>query len=112
MKLKIRFLKNNSLAQGMLEYVTLLTIVALVLGSMRLYFSRGIQSVVKVAADQLGSQSKLANKDLDSTAHYQVTIPLDTSSDETKENKDGYTFWRRRDNTEIKTSISIDMDSD
>lgn len=42
--------------QSVLEYVIILGIVAIALAAMLLYFRRGIQSVVKIAADELGNQ--------------------------------------------------------
>ena len=52
----------NTQGQTVLEYVLLLGIVTLVLVYMGTDFRRGIQSVVKVTADQLGNQ---ANADQD-----------------------------------------------
>ena len=45
-------------AQGMLEYVVLLGVVALALTVMQLYFKRAIQATVKLAADEIGEQKK------------------------------------------------------
>lgn len=43
-------------AQSILEYAIVLGIVAIALSAMSLYFRRGIQAVVKVAADEAGNQ--------------------------------------------------------
>lgn len=48
--------KKKNIAQSILEYTVLLTVVAAALVAMKIYFQRGIQSVVKVAADEIGSQ--------------------------------------------------------
>jgi len=47
-------MKNNS--QGILEYAVVLGVVIVALVAMSLYFRRGIQAVIKVAADEAGSQ--------------------------------------------------------
>lgn len=57
-------------AQSILEYVVLLGIVGLALGTMGLYFRRSIQSVIKIAADELGSQ-----EDTEEESLYTRTIP-------------------------------------
>jgi len=43
-------------AQSILEYAIVLVLVALALAGMAMYFRRGIQSVVKIAADEAGNQ--------------------------------------------------------
>lgn len=47
---------RNKKAQSILEYAVLLGLVGLALSAMQIYFKRGIQSVIKVAADEVGSQ--------------------------------------------------------
>jgi Flp pilus assembly pilin Flp len=47
-------MRNNG--QSIIEYAIVLGVVAVVLASMSLYFRRGIQSVVKAAADEAGNQ--------------------------------------------------------
>ncbi|MDD5196838.1 MAG: hypothetical protein WC937_02715 [Candidatus Omnitrophota bacterium] len=50
-------MKNRFVAgQSVLEYVIILSIVAIALAAMSIYFRRGIQSVVKIAADEVGNQ--------------------------------------------------------
>lgn len=49
-------MKNN--AQSILEYAIVLTIVTMALSVMSLYFRRGIQSVIKIAADDAGNQEE------------------------------------------------------
>ncbi|MDD2679217.1 MAG: hypothetical protein PHO03_00225 [Candidatus Omnitrophica bacterium] len=46
----------KSKAQSIMEYVIVLGLIALALAAMSLYFRRGIQSVVKIAADEMGDQ--------------------------------------------------------
>ena len=48
-------MKNKS--QSILEYAIVLGVVIVALSAMSLYFRRGIQSVIKVAADEVGNQS-------------------------------------------------------
>ncbi len=43
--------------QSIMEYAIVLGVVAIALASMSLYFRRGIQSVVKAAADEAGNQT-------------------------------------------------------
>ena len=43
-------------AQSTLEYAVIIAVVAAVLTGMRFYFQRGLQSAIKVAADQIGTQ--------------------------------------------------------
>lgn len=50
-------MKNNK-AQSLIEYGLILGIVTVALLSMQAYFKRGIQSVVKVAADDYGPQGE------------------------------------------------------
>ncbi|MFA5401871.1 MAG: hypothetical protein WC359_15570 [Dehalococcoidia bacterium] len=47
---------RNNRGQSILEYAIVLGIVAIALASMSLYFRRGIQSVIKAAADEAGDQ--------------------------------------------------------
>lgn len=51
----LRRLRNKK-AQSILEYAVLLGLAGIALFSMQVYFKRGIQSVIKVAADEVGSQ--------------------------------------------------------
>ena len=50
--------KTKHKAQNILEYTILLGIISLALSGMSLYFRRGIQAVVKLAADEVGEQKK------------------------------------------------------
>jgi hypothetical protein len=45
-------------AQAISEYLVLITVIAAALGMMQLYFRRSIQAVVKIAADEVGSQKQ------------------------------------------------------
>lgn len=51
----LRMLRNKK-AQSILEYAVLLGLAGIALSSMQVYFKRGIQSVIKVAADEVGKQ--------------------------------------------------------
>lgn len=55
--------KMKSKAQSMLEYAVLVGIIALALAGMSLYFRRGIQAAIKVAADEIGNQSEAEETD-------------------------------------------------
>jgi hypothetical protein len=48
--------KSYSLGQSILEYTVVLAVVAAAVAAMQLYFKRGVQSAIKVAADQVGTQ--------------------------------------------------------
>jgi len=48
---KMRAMKRKHKAQGMVEYAVILGVIALAIMSMQVYFKRGIQSVIKVVAD-------------------------------------------------------------
>ena len=47
-------MKNKS--QSILEYAIVLGVAIVALSAMALYFRRGIQSVIKIAADEAGNQ--------------------------------------------------------
>ncbi|MCX5704000.1 MAG: hypothetical protein NT066_05895 [Candidatus Omnitrophica bacterium] len=52
-------MRNKSrAAQSILEYTLIISIVAVALFAMQLYFRRGIQAVVKLAADDIGNQQE------------------------------------------------------
>ena len=59
--------------QSILEYVLLVGIVTLVLVYMGTDFKRGIQSAVKVTADQLGSQTN-ADQEFDSSVQQSILV--------------------------------------
>lgn len=50
--------RNNKMGQSILEYAIVLAVVITVLGVMQIYFKRGIQSVVRAAADEVGDQKQ------------------------------------------------------
>lgn len=54
-------------AQSILEYVVVLGVVGMALGTMGLYFRRGIQAVIKVAADEVGIQEDAEDDPLKGT---------------------------------------------
>lgn len=51
-------IKMKTKASSILEYAIVLGVIALALSSMQYYFRRSIQSVIKVAADEIGDQKK------------------------------------------------------
>jgi len=51
-------MKMKKNAQAIAEFLILLTVIAAALGMMQLYFRRSIQSVIKIAADEVGSQKE------------------------------------------------------
>jgi len=51
-------MKMKKKGQSIIEYAVILGVIAVALSVMQLYFQRGIQGVVKVAADEVGSQKK------------------------------------------------------
>lgn len=54
--------KYNKVAQGMLEYILLIGIIVTALMAMTQAIKRGTQSIVKVAADQIGLQQNADQK--------------------------------------------------
>ncbi len=48
---------KNSKGQNLIEYALILGIIAVALFAMQTYFQRGIQSVIKVVADDYGPQA-------------------------------------------------------
>ena len=63
-----RFLKNNSQAQIFLEYTVVCGVVIMILISMNMTIKRGIQGMIKSAADQIGDQANSDQK-FDETGH-------------------------------------------
>ena len=47
----MKIMSRKHKAQGMVEYAVILGVIALAIMSMQVYFKRGIQSVIKVVAD-------------------------------------------------------------
>jgi len=67
--------KPGNKAQNFVEYTLILGVVGLALFSMQTYFKRGIQSVIKVTADDLGPQGDpLFMKSIDSPEVYKAKI--------------------------------------
>lgn len=54
----MRYRRTNNKAQNFVEYTLVLGIAVLALFSMQTYFKRGIQSTIKVVADDLGPQGE------------------------------------------------------
>lgn len=50
-------IKKKTKAQSIIEYVILLVVIGAALSAMQLYFRRGIQAAVKLAADEVGNQA-------------------------------------------------------
>jgi hypothetical protein len=57
MKIKLK-------AQSILEYAVVLAVVSAALAGMQLFFRRGIQASIKLAADQIGAQQDSADVDI------------------------------------------------
>lgn len=57
-------IRKHNKAQSLIEYGLILGIITVALLSMQVYFKRGVQSVVKVVADDFGPQGE-AVKDLE-----------------------------------------------
>jgi Flp pilus assembly pilin Flp len=51
---KMRMMKRKHKAQSLVEYTMILGVIALAIMSMQVYFKRGIQSLIKVVADDYG----------------------------------------------------------
>ncbi len=67
----IKAFGNDRVAQSMIEYILLVGIVTIVLIYMGTDFKRGLQSVVKTTADQMGTQAN-SDQDFNSTAGFLV----------------------------------------
>ncbi|MFH1397225.1 MAG: hypothetical protein ABIH27_01570 [Candidatus Omnitrophota bacterium] len=96
-------IKINNRAQGVLEYVVILGVVAVALMSMTLYFRRGVQAVVKAAADELGSQSDSQSQPgrgtlTDSTSTSTVNIAHSKTTDTGGGLTDQILEWNARTN--------------
>ena len=73
-------MKNRG--QSILEYTVVLSLVVLVLSAMSFYFRRGIQSVVKVAADEAGNQSDA--EDINPTPGTKTSSAINRQTQSTK----------------------------
>ena len=79
-------MKNRFLAgQGVLEYVIMLGIVVIALAAMSLYFRRGIQAVVKVAADEAGNQKDA--EDINPTTGIKTSSTINRQTSVTQRNR-------------------------
>jgi len=77
-------LKEQKEAQTISEYIILIGIVAVALAAMQPLVKRGIQSIVKVTADQLGQQSN-ADQEVDEEKSYLLGTFSDRRGRSTKE---------------------------
>lgn len=66
--------RGNIKAQNFVEYTLVLGIVGLALFGMQAYFKRGIQSVIKVTADDFGQQGEPFRKFEDDEARTKATV--------------------------------------
>lgn len=57
-------MKTKAKAQSILEYAVVLAAVVTALVGMQLFFKRGIQASLKLAADQIGAQQDSADVDI------------------------------------------------
>jgi hypothetical protein len=95
--------KVNSLAQSLSEYVLLIGIVSIAFISMQTYMKRGIHSVIKVAADELGSQQYL--RDIDLQKGTQTSSLTETVAQST-ERSESFVGGRQRTTTEKDSATS------
>lgn len=56
---------HKKAGEVVMEYALLIGVAALALAGLRLYFQRGIQSAVRIAADEIGNQDDSVIYDLD-----------------------------------------------
>lgn len=94
-------LRKQKDAQTILEYIILVGIVAVILAAMQPLVKRGIQSIVKVTADQLGQQSN-ADQTVDEDKGYLLGTFSDRRGRSSKE------VGERRDDA-VKEYIYRDM---
>jgi len=104
--LKVFFIKNHR-GQSLLDYLILIGIVASALFAMNTSFRRGIQAVIKGAADQIGDQAK-SEQDFEGRSGYleasQSTV--DTSNHREVEDRFGSNTYRMN-SSEDSTSSSV-----
>ena len=95
--------KMKTKAQGILEYVVLVSIIAAALAAMQLYFKRAIQATIKVTADEMGAQKKGA-MDYDYKYEWKLKGVADTNTSSvgastTKHMKDGAVSYGKNETT-------------
>jgi hypothetical protein len=90
-------------AGSLLEYVTLMGIIALALSAMQLYAKRSIQAVIKIASDEVGNQREaVLLEDYDQ----RIVVPpysesYSTSYSESKKNiTEGYIRYEKNDTSQ------------
>ncbi|MCG2713861.1 MAG: hypothetical protein L6308_03320 [Candidatus Omnitrophica bacterium] len=76
-------MKNKG--QGILEYAVVFGLVIIALSAMSLYFRRGIQSVIKVAADEAGNQSDA--EEIDPLKGIRVSSSINRQSQSTQRSR-------------------------
>lgn len=81
--------KTRHKAQGILEYVSLLAVVAAALLTMQLYFKMGIQAGIRSFADYIGSQKKGCVENEDSFLWFTGGVKGVRSVSETVTDRDG-----------------------
>jgi len=70
----MRMKRINNQAQNFVEYTLMLGIVGLALFAMQAYFKRGIQSIIKVTADDFGQQGEPLKKFQNDEARTKATV--------------------------------------
>jgi hypothetical protein len=65
-------LKRNAQGQVFLEYTVILAVLAMAMFGMGPMFKRGVQSLIKLVADQIGVQNKAEQK-FDESGHLEST---------------------------------------
>ncbi len=92
--------------QTLLEYVILIGIITAALVAMAPYMKCGIQSIVKVTADQLGQQNE-ADQKIDATSAYLVNTFLSSKISQEKMAREwvgGGTSYTYDDNTNVEST--------
>jgi len=67
-------------AQSLLEYSFIFTIVLAALFGMNAYLRRGIQTVIKVASDEMGNQTEFENRSPDWTTRIKTPMTVTAST--------------------------------
>ncbi|MDD5004887.1 MAG: hypothetical protein PHS34_06955 [Candidatus Omnitrophica bacterium] len=109
LKLKTKDSKKT-MGQSIAEYALLIAVVSAALLAMQIYMKRGIQSVIKYSADQLGNQEYMEtnaeramsqNIAMRSTSQASMRIQEEGAGDSSKVTS---TFNQDSDNTGVSTS--------
>ena len=96
-------LYNHHNGQTMMEYASLITIVLLIFLSMGTYLRRGIQGIIKVTADQIGSQSN-SEQTFDERGHLVNSVTMSrTATDKERREQLGVVNYIYNDQSYIES---------